>query len=257
MKAIFVLFLLCGAIGNAVAKDKADTHERHVRFLAVGEAPPFRQEIREGVRYELEPPAGSIPPREVVCGFEGDDTNTVKIRLGQISGALKVPPGKGPLILRQVGENGKSTPWLQFACPESGDFLVLLWRASPQATWAGVKSLVLPDNLTAAPASGVRVINLAPVDVGVVIGDEKLLLGAGRMIQRQLPEKSERVFEVKSDDDKGNLQRVYAGVISQNPGERGLVIVYRADGLTPRRPVKVSVLREPAPVPPPDPEEKK
>jgi len=257
MKPFLVLIIFCAAFGSAVAKNKPIPPARHVRFLAVGEAPPFRQEIREGVRYELEPPANSIPPREVKYGFEEGDTETVRIRLGQISEALKLPQGKGPLILRKVEENSKSVPWLQLPCPESDDFLVLLWRSSPQGTWAGVKSLVLPDSLTTAPASGVRVINLASVDVGIVIGEEKLLLGAGRMIQRQLPERSEQTVEVMIDDSTGNMQRAYAGVICQNPGERGLVIVYQADGEAPRRPVKVSVLREPMPMPPPDPKVKK
>ena len=257
MKPLLVFFILCVAVGNAVAKDKPKHTERHVRFLAVGEAPPFRQEIRDGVRYELDPPEGSVPPTEVNCGFEGGDTEKVRIRLCQISEALKVPAGKGPLILRQVGENGKSVPWLQLPCPDSGDFLVLLWRASPQKTWSEAKFLVLTNGLTAAPACSVRVINLAPVDVGIVMGEEKLWLSAGRMIQRQLTEKSEQVFEVMIDDGTGNMQRVYAGMTSQNPGERGFVIVYRADGEAPRRPVKVSVLREPMPAPPPESEEKK
>ena len=32
---------------------------RHLRVLAVGESPPYRQEVRDGVRYEMPPPPGS------------------------------------------------------------------------------------------------------------------------------------------------------------------------------------------------------
>jgi hypothetical protein len=55
MKVFAVLFL---GITIASAEEKPKPAERHVRFLAVGEIPPFRQEIRDDVRYELEPREG-------------------------------------------------------------------------------------------------------------------------------------------------------------------------------------------------------
>ena len=38
---------------------------RELRLLPVGDMPPFRQEIRDGVRYELEPDPGSEPPQMI------------------------------------------------------------------------------------------------------------------------------------------------------------------------------------------------
>ncbi len=114
-------------------------------------------------------------------------TESVRLRLGRITAAVKAPAGAGPLTLRQAGDNGKSAPWLQPTRPESGDFLVLLWRAPSKGTWAEAKSLVLPDGPLNAPAGGVRVINLAPLDVRIVIGNDKRLLRAARTHSRAAP----------------------------------------------------------------------
>lgn len=233
-----------------LAEKKSETPERHVRFLAVGEMPPFRQEIRENVRYELEPPEGSIPPRQVVVGFGGEKTETANLRLGQISTPMKAPAGKGSLVLRQPGEKEDSAPWLQLDRPESDDFIVLLWRDPVKGTWKDARSLTLLDGPLSAPAGSVRLVNVAPVDVRIVIGSEKLILGAGKTFQRQLPIGTEQPFQILLADEAGGLKRLHSGVITQNPGERSLVLVYAADGEASRRPVKVSVQRESAPAPP-------
>ncbi|MEO7098504.1 MAG: hypothetical protein ABI162_04020 [Luteolibacter sp.] len=222
--------------------------ERHVRFLAVGEMPPFRQEIHDGVRYELEPPEGSIPPREVMLGFGEEKAETTTLRLGQISGPLKVPEGAGPLTLRRAIDQKDSAPWLQLTRPEDDDFLVLLWRASAKGTWNEAKFFVLPDGPITAPAGSVRVVNLAPVEVKIVFGNENLILGAGKSFQRLMHANAELPFQILMTDVSGTLRTLHSGDILQNQGERSLVLVYRADGESPRRPVKVTVQREPAAV---------
>lgn len=247
MKILILLFL---GISIAQGEEKPKTAERRVRFLAVGELPPFRQEIRDDVRYELEPPEGSIPPREVRLGFGGDKIQSATLRLGQISPPLAAPAGSGPLLLRRPGEKDDSPPWLRLTRPESDDFIVVLWRASPKGTWKEAASLVLPDGPFSAPAGSVRLVNIAPVDVGIIIGNEKLLLAAGKTHQRQIPAGPDQAFQIMLTDAAGNSRRLHSGTITQNPGERSLVLVYRADGEVSRRPVKVSVLREPAPMKP-------
>ncbi|MEY3896993.1 MAG: hypothetical protein RLZZ214_2514 [Verrucomicrobiota bacterium] len=247
MKFFPVLFL---GIAIAAAEEKPKSAERHVRFLAVGELPPFRQEIRDDVRYELEPPEGSIPPREVRVGYGGEKTQSATLRLGQISPPLVAPAGGGPLLLRRLGEKDDSPPWLRLTRPESDDFLVILWRASPKGTWKEAGSLIMSDGPLSAPAGSVRVVNVAPVDVGIVIGSEKLVLSAGKTYQRQVPAGPDQMFQIVVTDAAGSPRRLHSGTITQNPGERSLVLVYRADGEASRRPVKVSVLREPAPARP-------
>ena len=81
-------------------------------------------------------------------------------------------------------------------------------------------------------------------------GGEKLILGARKIFTRTVPTGREHAFEVQLPDTNGILKRLHAGIILQNPGERTLVLIYFADGVGQRRPLKVSVHREPAPAAP-------
>ena len=236
--------------------EKKEAPTRQVRFLPVGDAPPFRTEERGGVRYELEPPAGSVPPREVLIGFGEEEPAAVPLLLGRMSVPLKAPGGSGPMTLRRRDDGADAEPWLKVARPEDSDFLVLLWRASPKATWAEAKALVLPDSPAAAPAGRVRIVNLSPVGVGVVFGGEKIALLPGKIYQRQVAPGKDHPIELGAVmKEKAAPTRFYSGTVFQNPGERTLVVIYRADGDQPRRPLKAIVEREPVipPKPPPTP----
>jgi hypothetical protein len=235
------------AVGSLSAQEPKKEKERHGRFLAVGETPPFRQEIRDDTRYELEPPPGSIPPREVLLGFDDQTPDSVALRLGQITAPVKVPAGAGTLLLRRRDDASDSEPWFRVNRPESGDFLVILWRDQTTGSWEKARSLVLSDDPVSFPAGSVRVVNISPATVRIVIGNEKLILNAGKSFLRVLPKRVEQLFQILLPTASGSLLRLHSGVITQNPGERSFVIVYRADGESSRRPLKVKVQREPVP----------
>jgi hypothetical protein len=253
MRLLLFSALLGAVVSQPLPAQPEPQVERKVRFLPVGELPPFRQDVRDGVRYELEPPAGSIPPRTVMMGFDGEDTEPASLRLGRISEPMKVPNGTGPLVLRQREAAADSEPWLRLTRPEAGDFLVLLWRDGKAGTWEKVSSLVLPDDHASAPAGSVRVINISPYPVRIALGAEKIILEAGKSFRRTVPKGIEQPFQILLPDASGNLKTLHSGVVTQNAGERSLVLLFRADGESPRRPVKVSVQRELAPQPPPPP----
>jgi hypothetical protein len=240
--------LACGmplAAQEAAPEKPAPVAGRQVRFLPVGDLPPYRQEIRNGVAYELEPPAGSIPPRQVMVGFGDEKKEAVPLLLGRVTQPLSAPGGEGPMQVRKLGEAPEAEPWLNVNRPESGDFLVLLWRDSAKGDWSKARSLVLADSPEAAPAGRVRIVNLSPVPVGVVFGGERIKLEAGKFYQRSVPVGKDTEFHLGAVTHAGDLQRFHAGSIFQNPGERSLVVIYRADGVQPRRPLKAVVHREP------------
>jgi hypothetical protein len=224
---------------------------RHARFLAVGDIPPFRQEIRDGIRYELDPPADSVPPREIVLGFGKKITDALTLRLGRITEPVEIPEGEGNLDLRRVGDDLKAAPWLSFKRPETGDFLVYLFRSPSKKTWNDAVGLIIPDGPVGSPAGTVRVVNLYPLAIRVVWAAEGIMLPAGKNILRTIQPGTEVPFQILVPDQSGAMKRYYSGAVTQNPNERGLVTIYRADGENPRRPVKVSMLREPVAPPPP------
>ncbi len=242
---VFALLAVLVPLSAQESDKKKETPSRQVRFLPVGDAPPFRTEERAGIRYELEPPAGSIPPREVLIGFGDEKPEAVPLLLGRTTVPLKAPAGTGPMILRRRDDGVDAEPWLKVARPEDSDFLVLLWRGSPKGTWAEAKALVLPDSPEAAPAGRVRIINLSPVMVGVVFAGEKIALEPGKTYQRPIAVGKDHEIQLGAVmEEKAAATRFYSGSVFQNPGERTLVVIYRADGEQPRRPLKAIVERE-------------
>lgn len=241
----FLPALLSGLLTALAPAQPANSGTRQVRFLPVGDAPPFRQEVRDDVRYELEPPAGTVPPTEVMLAFDDTAATSTPLRLGRLSAPLKAPPGGGPLILRKPGEKSDSEPWLRVQRPETGDFLVLLWREPKAASWDKARALVMADDPVTMPAGTLRIVNLAPFQVAVSLGSEKWMLEGGKTVRRILPVGTPQPFALFLADTSGNPKRLYAADVLHNAGERGLAVIYLADGENPRRPVKVTVQREP------------
>lgn len=247
------------AVLTVSAEPEADSKPaRHVRFLAMGDSPPFRQEIRDGVRYELDPPPDSIPPRQIVPGFGKQFAEAVDLRLGRISALTTVPAGEGTLDLRPPGQAPDAAPWVSLKTPESGDFLVFLFRNPAKPTWKDAVSLIVPDGAAGAPAGTLRIVNLFPLSIRIVWGGETLILPAGKTALRNVRPGTETPFQILVADAAGSMKRYYSSSVTQNQGERGLVTIYRADGEDPRRPLKVAMLREPVqPEHPPSPGDKK
>jgi hypothetical protein len=181
-----------------------------------------------------------------MVGFDDKKDDTVPLLLGQITEPLSAPGGDGLMQIRKNGDAPKAEPWLKVDRPEKGDFLVLLWRDSAKGDWLKARSLVLDDSAEAAPAGKVRMVNLSLVPVAVVFGGEKIKLESGKYYQRSVPVGKDTEFQLGVVlDTSAGLQQFHAGTIFQNPGERSLVVIYRADGVQPRKPLKAIVLREP------------
>ncbi len=249
--------------------EKPEKPARQIRFLPVGDLPPFEQEIRNGIAYELPPPEGSVPPRSLVLGAEDKDKKKggsadpanpdqkpaePALRLNQLTEGFKIPEGAGPLALRAKGDDGKAEPWLMLQRPEQGNMLVILWRAGGnKGTWAKPSFMILPDSVEEAPAGKVRFVNVSPVTVGVAFGEEKIALLAGKTYQRPVEVGKDLPFQLGAMDAANKFTRFQRDVITQNPNERTLVLIYRADGEQPRRDLKSNVIREPVPGTPPVP----
>ena len=96
--------------------------------------------------------------------------------------------------------------------------------------------------------------SVPPVTVGVVFAGEKIALQAGKTYQREVAVGKETEIQLGAMDAKATMTRFHSGTVFQNRGERTLVVIYRADGVQPRRPLKAVIQREPLPPPPPKPE---
>lgn len=245
---LLLLFLLMVFGSFAVCAEeeteKTKAPPRQMRLLAVGERPPFRQEIRDGVRYELPPPPGSLPPVELEVSIPTEDgkeeeSGSLRIRLGSISPAIEVPGGEGQVVLRPPGGDAGTRPWSRFKRPEGGDFVVILWRGAKPGTWDEPTAFVVPTELSPGKAT---LVNVAPGPVAVVYQNERIALPPARPILRDLlPDKP---LGLQVGLPKGNrLQRLVARSIEQGRGQHSMVVFYRADGEKPRSPLGIKVVR--------------
>jgi hypothetical protein len=239
------------------AAKPATAGQRALRLLPLGEPPPFEQEVRDGIRYELEPKAGSIPPREVMVG-EGETARAIRLNLNRASETVPLPPGTAPLVLRKPASAAEPQPkpWLTLRPPETGDLLALVWRDRGKL-WAEPRVLLLPDSAEVFPAGRLRIINLLPFEAALIIGTDNAVVAPGKAAIRGVAVGKDLPFHVAYRDPAGKLQRFHSSAILLNAGERGQVVIYRADGESSRRPARVMVVNEtppgstvPAPVPP-------
>ena len=117
---VFLFFL---GVASSSGQEKALSGGRTLRLLAVGDAPAFSQEIRDGVRHELPPPEGSVPPSRVELSaansdgeeqkseyeLKSEETPGLRLKLNQVSRRLKVPEAE--VVVRLLdGKEALGTP---------------------------------------------------------------------------------------------------------------------------------------------------
>ncbi|NNC89277.1 MAG: hypothetical protein HKN82_12525 [Akkermansiaceae bacterium] len=245
-RRIFALGLLLAAPLIAQEEAPAPTPPREMRILPVGDHPPFRQEIRGGVRYELPAPPWSIPPRQVEVVAAAEKPALVRLTLGRPSEPVAVPAGPGSVSLREKSTSGPGPQWLRVRKPEAGDFLVVLWRDPSASSWKSARALVLPSD---APAGSLTILNIAPGPVALIYRGEKIVLRPNRPLRKALPARGPAGLQLATFRKDGSPEPRLSISLEQQSDERTCLVLYRSDGHDPRTPVGYTIFRERAPVP--------
>jgi hypothetical protein len=226
------------------AQEEKAMPPRRLRVLAVGDSPPFQQEIRDGVRHEMEVAAGSIPPRSIKVVGEGVKEAELKMTLKRLSNAIVLP---GAPVVAVLG--AMESPWHRLSVPEGGDLLAVVWRDPKEGKWSKARSLFVKDDAS-FKAGQVRFVNVCPVEVALVLGKTRTVIKPGVTVIKDIGVTAGVPVKIAYATPKnGSWRRIYASVLVQNRGERGTVVIYRADGDRPRQPVKLVLLRESVPPP--------
>ena len=243
--------ILAVALGNA--QDGGDAQKtkpaRSLRLLPLGDPPPFRQDVRDGVGYELEPAPGSVPPRLIRFG-EGDKASTIRLNLGHASEAIKIPAGTAPVVFCESSApaDPSTPPWLTLHPPETGNVLAVLWRDAG-SRWSVPRSLLFADSAAALPAGSIRIVNLLPVDAALVFGADRVILNPGKSLVKALPIGTDLPIQIAFKNISGQYQHFYSGAVLLSATDRAQIFIHRADGEKPRQPAKVITLNETAPPP--------
>lgn len=234
------LALIAVGVGYGVAAEEPALHR--LRVLAVGDPPPFIQEVRDGARWEVAAPAGSIPPRLVTVP-QGDDASRspLRIRLGQSSSPVMLPlPKDGRIELKS--EQGAK--WLDLPLYPGAASIALVWRGGRD--WTEARALVMADDSAARLEGSVHFFNLTASPLAVIIGTEKIRLEPGKSFTRQVtPEDGSVPLEILYPTTSGGLKLCHSSSLEASRGNFSRFVIYAADGAKPRMPVKVLHLQEP------------
>ncbi len=237
------------AAGDLPAQDKAAP--RKLRLMAVGDPPPFQQEYRDGVRHEREAPAGSIPPRQVELSAGAEGGQPVKLALGETTGTVDIPGEATQVSLRVGGQ-----VWHAVNLPEGGDYLAILLRDPASKKWDKARSILVPEGAGKFDDGDVRFISLTAVPLRFQItGSAAFEVPPGKTVTRKIGAVPGVETAAQYRDPAKGWKKLWSSALVQNRGERTTVLVYAADGVKPRQPLKLVALRErtaPA-VAPPDP----
>jgi hypothetical protein len=238
-------FLLTAA--DLAAQDtKAPT--RKLRLMAVGDPPPFQQEYRDGVRHEVEAPPGSIPPRQIELSGNAGDKKTMKLALGETTPPVAVP-GEATRVDLQAG----GQVWHAVNLPEGGDYLVILLRDPASKNWDKARSILVPEGAGKFDEGDIRFISLTAAPLRFQIkGTAAFEVPAGKTITKKLGVATGAETLAQYRDPEKGWKKLWSSALVQNRGERSTVLVYAADGVKPRQPLKLVALREKtAPATPP------
>lgn len=235
-----------GIAMTATAREAGE--EISLRVLTVGNRAPFIQEVRDGVRHEVDPPEGSLPPRKVSVGIlspeegaEEADGKLLNLRLGEVSAPARLPAPETPAVALRDVDSGR--PWLKQGLSGSGATLLVVWRAGK--TWEKTRSLALDDSPAAVPAGSCRVVNVAPVEMKLIWGEKRYRLPPGKNVVLRKPAGPVGTpLVILHPDAAGELKPCLSTTVEADERSRRQWIVFRADRADARQPIQVLPLAE-------------
>ena len=236
------LSLLALLSGVLLAQEQAPKHT--LRILPLGDPPPFRQEIRDGVRYEIPAEEGTIPPRNLSISSkppEGQEPvkYPLKLRLGYLSEVLSFPLPADRKIDADLEAGGS---WLKIPLAKGNSTLALVYRGGKD--WYEPRVLCVPDD---GKAGDFLFVNVTAKPMGVTWGGEKLKLNPGTSMVRRIPQAAKGVdMSILYPAPEGGLKPCLSTRVEAAPGTRQQFIIYAADGKDKRMPVKVLPLSDKA-----------
>lgn len=257
---ILILFCLClqGAgrtHAQVAAPGQAGNEEppRKLRLLAIGDAPPHREEIVDDVRIHLPPPPGSIPPRLLSLWTNPETRLEMRPQLGRWSAPVELPAGMKRVVLHEGEAGPEGNPWIALDLPASGDCLAILTRGGANPTWNTPAVTLLPDDPVSFPAGRVVALNFSAVEIPLQLGTEKLAVPARGKISRDPGPVEAWPVKAARLDERGRPVFFHQGELLLHAGERAVLLIYPSDGVQRRLPLKLLVLKErapPLPLPP-------
>ena len=245
MKSFLALMSLLFAFPSLLAQD-APAARHNVRVLALGDHPPYRHELKDGVMQEIEAPEGSNPPKEIIIGAalpaKGKAPQATMFRLGQVSNSQECLVGEDSIIPIKKGD---ASPWFSVKVPTTRNAsIVMVIRKG--ATWDEVTPVVFPDDATVRKAGATLITNMTGQPMFLTIGSQKIRLNSLKSYEVTLSaDKPQMNLAIQYMNKSGKLEDAFSNQIAQQNTSHQRLIIYPADSENPRTPVNVITLIDP------------
>ncbi len=211
-----------------------------IRLCPVGDPPPFRQVVHNGVRMELDPPRGTCPPSKVkVSGMMNQEKAPIeylRLSMGCQTPDFYLPQSSNPINIEDV----EGASWTKIHPHLSGNSLVLLWKSG--TSWSDVGHLVIDAGQATHIDHAFFFTNVSALDVGLVVGNEKIILQPKKTVSRIFKQSTPCRIVFQQGDKK--LKTCFESELSGSVGIHQRLIIYPTNSATSRNPLKVLTLGE-------------
>ncbi|MGJ8698327.1 MAG: hypothetical protein ACSHYF_18575 [Verrucomicrobiaceae bacterium] len=217
----------------------------YIRFIALGDAPPYKDELVDGVRVEQPAPEGSLPPKDLTVSGAGEN-GALSLRLRQMTKYVEVQDRTKSVGLFK-GEVGAGDPWVTSPGPAVPSTCVIV--RSPRErklSWNDVRKVTLKDDLASFPVESIRLVNMSTSTVAIKIGDGKAFaVGPGRVkVLKQgdgVKVGGDTMVAIAQKKADGSYQKVFNNALQLYSRNRINLFAYNEDGVDARGRIKLSI----------------
>jgi len=231
IKTILLLILLI----PFVVSGQEELPPKYLRFIALGELPPWKEEIRDGRRIQSVPEPGQMPPSKIEVNGGTLDGSLANLYLRRMTNYYSVAGEQERL---EISEKGKESNWINHAMPTASHTLGILFRDLQDMTWLKPKVKILRDDLRAFPLGSMRLVNVSHLEVAVKLADQdSVFIKPGESSQLKLKE-GDNLVSISAIGPNGRSMLIFQNDIPMKKGRRVQSFVFKSQGLTPTRPLR-------------------
>jgi len=234
MKPVAPIFL---SLSLSVFAQEAS--HKHMRFVPLGDLPPHRETIKNGVRIQFPPPPGTVPPKPTTLALDPKEGQDVPLRLKEFTKWASINSTAGGVKIFQGKQIG-GKPWISSRFSSKAQSLGVLYADHQNKNWFNPKMTMVPDDLSTFPLGSIRFVNVSHCSALVRFGNEKAdVIAPGKVLLKKLRQGNHPVLVGYLVPGKNNVREViFQNELMMKPKQRIQAFFYQAQGKNPRKTVK-------------------
>jgi len=212
---------------------------KHLRFIPLGDEPPFRRKIEKDKAIVLPPRPGEVPPKPALVALDPKEGNDVSFRLNQFTKWSSIKHTAGGVKLFE-GKAIAGKPWVASRFGSKSQSLGILYPDHAKKNWFAPKMKVVPDDPGSFPVESIRFVNVSHRTAVVRFGKAKAdLIKPGKILIKKLKRGKNPVLVGYLDPAKKNEPDVvFQNDLTLRPKQRIQAFFYQAQGKNPPKAVK-------------------